>query len=126
MKVYKVIEEGSDEDDHWGNVQTYSNFQNALERFNKIYDDIMYDVNQNKNDDDEPDIEKTLVYFYIYVESMGYYTERVTIEEEELDSGISYRVSEETAKKLCEEIGIKNNTQNRKIFWPGMEEVSHE
>ena len=126
MKVYKVVEEGSDEDDHWAHIQTYSNFQNALERFNKIYDDIMYDVNQNKNDDDEPDIEKTLVYFYIYVESMGYYTERVTIEEEELDSGISYRVSDEAAKKLYEEIKVKDNAQDRKIFWPGMEEVSHE
>ena len=116
MILYKVVNDGSDEGGHWSDSYIYSTFEKAIEKFERIYNNIIYDVNANKADDDEPDMEKTLTHFHVYAESMGYYSESIDIVKEEVDSGMASVIGDDEAKRL-----LKKEKREPEAIWPGME-----
>lgn len=123
MIIYKVEEEGADDDGRWSSSHCYSTFEGALEKFNKRYQEIMDDINHDKDDDENPDIDKTLTHFSAHVESMNYFSVTVVIAKEELDSGISRALEEPEGKQLLEDIQREKRIKDPIICWPGYQEV---
>ena len=121
MIIYKVEEEGSDDDGKWSSSRCYSTFEGALEKFNKRYQEIIDDINNEKDNDENPDIDKTLTHFSTYVESMNYFSISLDIAKEELDSGISRFLDESEGKQILEDIQKEKRIKDPALCWPGME-----
>ena len=121
MIIYKVEEEGSDDDGKWSGSCCYSTFEGALEKFNKRYQEIIDNINHEKDGEEDPDIDKTLTHFSAYVESMNYLSVSLDIAKEELDSGISRSLDESEGKQILEDNQKKKQIKDPALCWPGME-----